>query len=114
MSFNLEKYLVENNLTVISKKREALKEEEAPEPQAADVAAAEKQFKDPIRDRLIKFSQNKIKPLLAKLKAGEIGVTDYKAQLAQAAEDWRDEHGQPLNMDINSVFQKLKSYKKVE
>lgn len=107
MSFNLEKYLVENNLTVISKKREALKEEEAPEPQAADMAAAEKQFKDPIKDRLIKFSQQTIKPLLAKFKAGEIDVTDYKAQLAQAAK-------QQLNMDIDSVFQKLKSYRKVD
>ena len=107
MSFNLEKYLVENNLTVISKKREALKEEEAPEPQAADMAAAEKQFKDPIKDRIIKFSQQTIKPLLAKFKAGEIALADYKLQLAQAAK-------QQLNMDIDSVFQKLKSYRKVD
>lgn len=107
MSFNLKKYLVENNLTLISRKREAIKEEDALEPQAADVEKAEKQFKDPIRDRIIRFSQTHINPLMAKYKSGELSLQDYKAALAKAAQS-------ELEMDLDSVFKKLKSYKKVD
>ena len=53
MSFNLEKYLVENNLTMISRKRQALKEEED-QPSAADVQSAEKQIGGRSIDRKIK------------------------------------------------------------
>jgi hypothetical protein len=106
MSFNLEKYLVENNLTIISRKRETLKEVDE-EPTQADVAKSEKQFKDPTRDKIIRFSQTHIKPLMSKYKSGEISLQDYKSTLAQAAQN-------DLKMDLDSVFQKLKSYKKVD
>lgn len=42
MSFNLQKYLVENNLTIISRIRE--EEEEDIEPTASDIKKTDKQF----------------------------------------------------------------------
>jgi len=42
MSFNLQKYLVENNLTIISRIRE--EEEEDKEPTASDIKKTDKQF----------------------------------------------------------------------
>ena len=106
MSFNLKKYLVENNLTVISKKRQALKEEED-QPSSADLEAGEKQFKDSNRDKIINFSRSTIKPLLNLLQNKEISLEDYKAELEKASKE-------QLGMNIASVFKKLKSYKKVD
>ncbi len=44
MSFNLEKYLTENNLTIISKIREV--DEDELEPSAEDMKSSEKDFKN--------------------------------------------------------------------
>ena len=106
MSFNLEKYLVENNLTVISKKRQALKEEDQPSDADIQKAGAD-QFKDNKRDEIINFSRSTIKPLLNLLQNKEISLKDYKAELEKASKE-------QLGMNIASVFEKLKSYKKVD
>lgn len=89
MSFNLEKYLVENNLTVISRKREALKEEEGDEPKQADVASAEKQFRGLYKKKAeYDALQKQVKAILAKhsyrdpsgaLKIKDVGA--YKAEV---------------------------------
>ena len=73
MSFNLEKYLVENNLTIISKVREAKKnpasdEDAMPEnPTASDLKKAEKEFKG-IDKKMKEYAdlQQKVKAILSK------------------------------------------------
>ena len=67
MSFNLEKYLVENNLTLISRKRQALKEEED-QPSDADVKSAEKDPAIKHSDKKAK-RQEEIKKEIAKITA---------------------------------------------
>ena len=79
MSFNLEKYLVENNLTLISRIRE-----QEDEPTQADVAGAEKQYKG-IDKKIKEFQelQAKVKAILAKHTvrdaAGNLKVKDVAA-----------------------------------
>jgi hypothetical protein len=89
MSFNLEKYLVENNLTVISKKRNALTEEKE-EPSTADVASAEKQIGAKGIDKKIKeFDQlqKQVKAILAKHSyrdpSGALKIKDVAAYKAE-------------------------------
>lgn len=82
MSFNLEKYLVENNLTIISRKRETLKEVDE-EPTQADVAKSEKQYKG-IDKKIKEFSELKDKMIAIRDKytvkdeQGNIKFTDKK------------------------------------
>ncbi len=78
MSFNLKKYLVENNLTLISKKREALKEDED-QPSAADVQSAEKQMGTKgLDDKIRRYNEikNKMKELAVLYKKGDNSVID--------------------------------------
>lgn len=65
MSFNLEKYLVENNLTIISKIRE--EEEQDLEPSKADLKQSEKDFRsiDKKKKELANLQQQ-VKTILAK------------------------------------------------
>ena len=79
MSFNLEKYLVENNLTIISRIRE-----QDEEPTQADVAGAEKQYKG-IDKKIKEFEhlQAQVKAILAKHAirdaAGNLKIKDVAA-----------------------------------
>jgi hypothetical protein len=61
MSFNLEKYLTENNLTIISKIREV--DEDEAEPSAEDIKSSEKDF------RTIDKKKKEYADLQAKVKA---------------------------------------------
>lgn len=78
MSFNLEKYLVENNLTLISRIRE-----QDEEPTQADVAGAEKQYKG-IDKKVKEFAELKAKMIAIRDKytvkdeQGNIKLTDKK------------------------------------
>ena len=65
MSFNLEKYLVENNLTIISKIREEMEDEV--EPSSSDLKQSEKDFRglDKKRKELADL-QTKVKAIIAK------------------------------------------------
>jgi hypothetical protein len=65
MSFNLEKYLVENNLTIISKIRE--EEEDDLEPSATDLKQSEKDFRN-IDKKKKEYAdlQAKVKAIIAK------------------------------------------------
>jgi hypothetical protein len=64
MSFNLEKYLIENNLTIISKIREELEDEE---PSKKDLEPTEKDFKT-LDKKKKEYSelQKKVKSIIAK------------------------------------------------
>lgn len=65
MSFNLEKYLVENNLTIISKIRE--EEEQDLEPSKADLKQSEKDFRGLDKKRKeLEDLQSKVKAIIAK------------------------------------------------
>ena len=89
MSFNLEKYLVENNLTMISRKRQALKEEED-QPSAADVQSAEKQIGAKGIDKKIKefeMLQQQVRAILEKHSyrdpLGALKIKDVAAYKAE-------------------------------
>lgn len=65
MSFNLEKYLVENNLTIISKIRE--EQEDELEPSKDDLKQSEKDFRGLDKKRKeLKDLQSKVKAIIAK------------------------------------------------
>lgn len=65
MSFNLEKYLVENNLTIISKIRE--EEEIESEPTSSDLKQSEKDFRGlDKKKKELKDLQSKVKAIIAK------------------------------------------------
>lgn len=65
MSFNLEKYLVENNLTIISKIRED--EEDELEPSNSDLKQSEKDFRGLDKKRKeLEDLQSKVKTIIAK------------------------------------------------
>lgn len=107
MSFNLEKYLVENNLTVISKKRQPLKEDED-QPTAADVQSAEKQIGAKGIDKKIKefeMLQKQVKAILAKHSyrdpSGALKIKDvaaYKAEVGNMPDRLK-----ALKADIDKV-----------
>lgn len=66
MSFNLEKYLVENNLTIISKIREDVGEDEAG-PSKADLKQTDKDFRDLYKKKKEYADlQKKVKKILAR------------------------------------------------
>lgn len=66
MSFNLEKYLTENNLTIISKIREDVGDDEAG-PSKADLKKTDKDFRD-LYKKKSKYAelQKQVKAILAK------------------------------------------------
>lgn len=65
MSFNLEKYLVENNLTIISKIREEMEDEL--EPTSSDLKQSEKDFRGLDKKRKeLQDLQSKVKAIIAK------------------------------------------------
>lgn len=65
MSFNLEKYLTENNLTIISRIREEVEDEV--EPSKSDLKQSEKDFRDiDKKKKELKALQDQVKALLAK------------------------------------------------
>lgn len=66
MSFNLEKYLTENNLTIISKIREDVGEDESG-PSKADLKKTDKDFRD-LYKKKSKYAelQSQVKKILAK------------------------------------------------
>ena len=83
MSFNLEKYLVENNLTIISKIREDVGEDEAGQSKA-DLKQTDKDFRDLYKKKKEYADlQKKVKAVLAKhaIKApdGSLKLKDVAA-----------------------------------
>ncbi|NDD97377.1 MAG: hypothetical protein EBZ93_07720, partial [Actinobacteria bacterium] len=85
MSFNLEKYLVENNLTIISKIREDVGEDEAG-PSKADLKQTDKDFRDLYKKKKEYADlQKKVKAVLAKhaIKApdGSLKLKDVIRQI---------------------------------
>ncbi len=66
MSFNLEKYLTENNLTIISKIREDVGDDEAG-PSKADLKKTDKDFRDLYKKKAQYAElQKKVKAILSK------------------------------------------------
>jgi hypothetical protein len=83
MSFNLEKYLTENNLTIISKIREEAGDEETG-PSKADLKKTEKDFRELYKDKA-KYAelQKKVKAVLSKYAVkqpdGSLKLKDVQA-----------------------------------
>jgi hypothetical protein len=65
--FNIQKYLTENNLTIISKIREDVEDSEDQEPTKDDLKSAEKDFRD-LDKKKKEYSdlQSKVKAIIAK------------------------------------------------